>query len=103
MKTRLLTIASGVLIVVMAALPSPASAAPTPVTYLNTNFGPPNGSGVNFYRSSGTINLRSSTASAYAQAKGYQVTFSASATLDPNETSSGFSSYDVGTVNAGPG
>jgi hypothetical protein len=66
------------------------------VTYLNANFGP------NFYRSSGTIKLESATASVYAKGAGFEVDLSASAT-DPNETSSGFSSYDVGTVNAGPG
>jgi hypothetical protein len=75
----------------------PASAAPAPVTYLNANFGP------NFYRSSGTIQLQSATATAYAQAKNSEVDFSASANNDPNETSSGFSSYNIGTVNAGTG
>jgi hypothetical protein len=103
MKKRLFVIASVCAGLIVAGWSIPVSAAPAPVTYLNANFGPPNGSGINFYRSSGTINLRSPTASAYAQAKGYQVNFSASATIDPNETSSGFSSYDVGTVNAGPG
>ena len=71
----------------------PASAAPAPVTYLNVNFGG------NFYRSTGTIRLQSETASVYAAAKSAQVDFSASANSDPNETSSGFSSYDIGTVN----
>jgi hypothetical protein len=81
----------------------PASAAPVPVTYLNANFGPPNGSGFNFYRSSGTIQFQSATASVTAKARNSQVEFSAYADGDPNETSSGFSSYDIGTVNAGPG
>jgi hypothetical protein len=80
----------------------PAYAAPTPVTYLNANFGPPNDSGIAFYRSSGTIQFQSATASVTAKAKNSQVEFSAYANNDPNETSSGFSSYDVGTVNAGP-
>ena len=71
----------------------PASAAPAPVTYLNANFGG------NFSRSTGTIRLQSPTASVYAAARSSQVDFSASANLDPNETSSGFSSYDIGTVN----
>jgi hypothetical protein len=77
----------------------PASAAPAPVTYLNANFGPPNA----FYRSSGTIQFQSATASVTAKAKNSQVEFSAYANNDLNETSSGFSSYDVGTVNADPG
>src|SRR5206468_2786702 len=38
-----------------------------------------------------------------AQARNSQVQFSAPANNDPNETSSGFSSYDIGTVNAGLG
>jgi hypothetical protein len=71
----------------------PASAAPAPVTYLNVNFGG------NFDRSTGTMKLQSATASVYASAKSSQVDFSASANLDPNETSSGFSSYDIGTAN----
>jgi hypothetical protein len=75
----------------------PVSAAPAPVTYLNANFGP------NFYRSSGTIKLQSATASVYAKGAGFEVDLSASADNDLNETSSGFSSYDVGTVNAGAG
>jgi len=75
----------------------PASAAPIPVTYLNANFG------TNFYRSSGTLQLASPTASVLAQARRSEVDFSASANSDPNETSSGFSTYNVGTVNAGPG
>ena len=81
----------------------PASAAPAPVTYLNANFGPPNDSGIGFYRSSGTIQFQSATASVTAKAKNSQVEFSAYANNDAYETSSGFSSYDVGTVNAGPG
>jgi hypothetical protein len=81
----------------------PAAAAPVPVTYLNANFGPPNTSGVGFYRSSGTLRLESATASVLAKAKDSEVEFSAVANMDPNETSSGFSTYDVGTVNAGPG
>jgi hypothetical protein len=101
-KRRLLVMASVVPLVIVAAA-IPASAAPAPVTYLNANFGPPNGSGSNFYRSSGTINLQSQTASVQARARGFEVEFSASADGDPNETSSGFSSYDIGTVNAGPG
>jgi hypothetical protein len=79
------------------------AAAPLPVTYLNANFGPPNASLIAFYRSSGTIKLESPTASVSAKASGFEVDFSASAQNDPNETSAGFSSYDVGTVNAGPG
>jgi hypothetical protein len=75
----------------------PVLAAPAPVTYLNANFG------TAFYRSSGTIQLQSATASVSAKAKNSQVEFSASANNDPNETSSGFSSYNVGTVNAGAG
>ena len=81
----------------------PASAAPAPVTYLNANFGPPNGSGIAFYRSTGTLRMESATASVLAKAKDSEVEFSAAANVDPNETSSSFSSYDVGTVNAGPG
>ena len=67
------------------------------MTYLNVNFGG------NFYRSTGTIRLQSETASVYAAAKSAQVDFSASANSDPNETSSGFSSYDIGTVRASSG
>ena len=81
----------------------PASAAPVPVTYLNANFGPPNSSGIAFYRSSGAIQFDSATASVTAKAKNSQVEFSAYSNNDPDETSSGFSSYDIGTVNAGPG
>jgi hypothetical protein len=81
----------------------PASAAPAPVTYLNANFGPPNGSGLNFYRSTGSLQLDSATATGDAKAKDSETDFSASANMDPNETSSGFSSYDIGTVNAGSG
>jgi hypothetical protein len=101
-STRLLGVTT-VLGLIMAASAIPASAAPYPVTYLNANFGPIDGSGFNFYRSSGTINLSSPSASVRARARGYEVEFSASADNDPNETSSAFSSYDIGTVNAGPG
>lgn len=73
-----------------------------PVTYLNANFGPPNETFINFYRSRGIINFESDTASVLAKAKAFEVAFSASAAGDPNETSSGFSSYDVGTVRVGP-
>lgn len=92
-----------VVAMLLVALAIPVSAAPAPVTYLNANFGPPNSTGVNFYRSSGTIKLQSATASVYAKAAGFEADFSASANMDPNETSSGFSSYNVGTVNAGAG
>jgi hypothetical protein len=88
---------------VLALWTASASAAPAPVTYLNANFGPPNSSGTAFYRSTGTIQFQSATASVTAQAKSSEVEFSAYANNDPNETSSGFSSYDIGTVNAGPG
>jgi hypothetical protein len=81
----------------------PASAAPVPVTYLNANFGPPNSSGIAFYRSSGAIQFDSATASVTAKATNSQVEFSAYSNSDPYETSSGFSSYGIGTVNAGPG
>jgi hypothetical protein len=81
----------------------PVSAAPAPVTYLNANFGPPNGSGIAFYRSTGTLQLQSATASVSAKAKSSEVEFSAFANGDANETSSGFSSYDVGTVNTTTG
>jgi hypothetical protein len=89
-------------LVLMMACAIPAAAAPAPVTYLNANFGPPSG-GFNFYRSTGTLQLQSATATVDAKAKDSQVDFSASANNDPNETSSGFSSYDIGTANAGPG
>jgi hypothetical protein len=102
-KGRLLIVAYIVPGLILAASATPASAAPAPVTYLNANFGPPNFSGFNFYRSSGTINFESPTASVLARARGFEVEFSASAANDPNETSSGFSSYDIGTVNAGAG
>src|SRR5437588_4349919 len=78
---------------------STAFAAPAPVTYLNANFGPPNASGIAFYRSPGSIKLQSPTASVSAKASGFEVDFSADASMDPDETSSGFSSYDIGTVN----
>jgi hypothetical protein len=77
----------------------PVSAGRYPATYLNANFGPPNTSGIAFYRSKGSINFDSATASALAKAKAFEVSFSASANNDLYETSSGFSSYDVGTVN----
>src|SRR3954452_777236 len=82
---------------------APVSAAPAPVTYLNANFGPPNSSGIGFYRSTGTLQFQSATASVTAKARNSQVEFSAYSNSDPYETSSGFSSYDIGTVNAGSG
>jgi hypothetical protein len=100
LKFVLTCVVSGLILAVLA---SPVAAAPAPVTYLNANFGPPNSSGVAFYRSSGTLRMQSATASVSAKAKDAEVEFSAVANMDPNETSSGFSSYDVGTVNAGPG
>jgi hypothetical protein len=100
MRTSLLILACTVALVAWAV---PAAAAPTPVTYLNANFGPPNTSGTAFYRSTGTLHFQSATANVSAQARDSQVQFSASANNDPNETSSGFSSYDIGTVNAGTG
>jgi hypothetical protein len=93
-KFVLTCVVAGLILAVWAV---PVSAAPAPVTYLNANFGP------NFYRSSGTMHFQSATASVSAKAKDSEVEFSASANVDPNETSSGFSTYDVGTVNAGPG
>jgi len=100
LRLLLVCVATGLIMTVCA---MPLSAAPAPVTYLNANFGPPNGSGVNFYRSTGTLHFQSATASVSAKAKDAEVEFSASANMDPNETSSGFSTYDVGTVNAGAG
>jgi hypothetical protein len=95
-RLALLTIAT---IAAGFALVTTAFAAPLPVTYLNANFGPPNTSGLNFYRSHGTNKFQSATATVIAQGKAFQGSFFASANGDPNETSSGFSSYDVGTVN----
>jgi len=103
MGTRRLVLGCVFAVLALTVCAIPASAAPAPVTYLNANFGPPNGSGFNFYRSTGSLQLDSATASVDAKAKDSQVDFSASANMDPNETSSGFSSYDIGTVNAGPG
>src|SRR5439155_17380292 len=103
MKNRsLFAIASVAAGLIVAAWAIPVWAAPTPVTYLNANFGAPNSTGVSFYRTSGTLQLASSTASVSAQARRSEVDFSASANNDPNETSSGFSTYNIGTVN-GPG
>jgi hypothetical protein len=85
--------------IALAASAVPVAAGRYPVTYLNANFGLPNDTGIAFYRSKGSINFDSATASALAKAKAFEVSFSASSDNDPNETSSGFSSYDVGTVN----
>jgi hypothetical protein len=71
-----------------------------PSTYVNANFGsahPP----FNFYRSRTTLDFDSATADVDAARKGSKVELSISAAHDPNETSTAYSAYNVGVVNAG--
>jgi hypothetical protein len=97
-----LLITAFILVFFMASVTTVYASVAIPVTYLNVNFGPNNSSGDNFYRSSGTITQTSATADVRTQKTAQGAQFSASANNDPNEVSSAFSSYNIGTVNNGP-
>lgn len=107
MKKLLRPVPTGVVLLalLLMAPPTPAAADSSvsnpPSTYVNANFGAPDLSGFNFYRSSTTLDFDSTTADVFAKRSASQVRLSVSANADPYENSAAYSAYDMGTVNAG--
>lgn len=98
-----LAVAMPIALLVAAASPTmadSASVANPASTYVNANFGsahPP----YDFYRSTSTLDFDSATADVLAKRTPSEVRLTASANVDPNETSSAYSAYNIGTVHAG--